>query len=142
MSTPGDAFVGVSLVAFPVQFLEITGDGRAFSPLFNICTCLHAESKARRYPEVFFFFLNLHQRAAFMIFLVRDERQNWTEREAERERERERERESSHLHVLLHWMQSPWQHGAPAAKSWEDGLVPTPMRMHTLAHASAHRQRC
>lgn len=35
-------------------------------------------------------------------------------------------RERGHLCVLLQWwMQSPWQHCAPAAKSWEDGLVPT-----------------
>lgn len=39
-------------------------------------------------------------------------------------------------------MQSPWQHGAPAAKSWEDGSVSTPTRMHTQArhtHALARR---
>lgn len=49
MSTPDDSFARVSLVVFPVQFLEITGDGRTFSPLYNIYTCLHAESKARLY---------------------------------------------------------------------------------------------
>lgn len=36
----------------------------------------------------------------------------------------------AHLCVLLQRMQSPWQHCVPAAKSWEDYLVPPLMRLH------------
>lgn len=37
-----------------------------------------------------------------------------------------------------HWMQSPWQHGAPAAKSWDDGLCPAHAHSHTT-HTSNRR---